>query len=512
MGSLRAIRGLATATSLIVLGGGAAHGQGLLGSPAWPPAIQVRTMLSPLPGLQLAQAGTDAGVGSQLGTDTDTIDGQDVTGTAPGLIQRNAPRPMSPLLRRPAPAEATGEAVVDEGEDLIAYTDPARGETVASRVRPELEPLGVRVGSFLVFPSIGAQERFSSNIFATPDDEISDFITQVRPSLIIGSDWNRHSLTFRADADLGFYADNSSEDFIDYRVGTAGRFDISNAAFINASADFNHLHEDRGSPDDVGGSEPTEFDDIALRAAYSQEFGRFRARLLGTFDNLDFDDVPAAGGGEIDNDDRDRIEAEGTVRLGYEIVPQYEAYVQGSYNNRDYRIGLDNNGFDRDSHGFAADVGIEVDFGGITFGDFFVGYRQQDYDDPAFDSISGLDAGATITWNVTPLTTVVGTVSRSVEETITAGSSGFFGTEFDLSVDHELLRNLILSAKARYINRDYQDIDRIDDYYEAGLGADYMMNRNVSVTAGYKYRERDSDDPGSEYDEHVALVGIKLQY
>jgi hypothetical protein len=497
MGSLRSFGGAVAASSLLILAAASgARAQDWMQTTS--PAALVLSM-QPRATTQVAQSETP-----ETGPEQPESP----------LLQSGAgamPRPMSPLLRLPGPREATGESVEDDLADEVQYVDPERGETVRSRKRPELEPLGVRVGSFLLFPSITAEEEFNSNIFATSTDEESDLISHVKPGLIVDSDWNRHRVTFRADADLGFYTDNDSEDFQDYRAGAAGRLDISEGAYLTASADYMHLHEDRGSPDDVRGEEPTEFDDIAVRGAYYQEFGRFRARVLGSFDDLDFSDVPSAGG-DINNDDRDRYEGEGVVRIGFEVVPMTEVYVQGSYNVRDYQASVDDAGFDRDSHGFAGDIGAEVDFGGIVFGDFFVGYREQDYEDPAFDTISGVDAGATITWNVTPLTTVVGTVRRTVEETITAGSSGFFGTEFTVSVDHELLRNLILTGEAGYINRDYDGISREDDVLQASLAATYMMNRNIYLKGRYKFTDRTSTDDTVEYDQHVGLVSLTLQY
>jgi hypothetical protein len=510
MASLRCVRAVAaTAVLVLVTAAGARAGTSETETP-WGRALLSRLRFEsalapvhakPLAGPQIAQA-EPSGDGSTSGLT------QLPTQTSAGL--EDMPRPMSPLLRLP-PREAIGDVVDTEDDELLPYIGPERGETVLTRDRPELEPMGVRVGSFLVLPSITGAEEFNSNIFATPDEEVSDFITHVLPSLIIDSDWAVHRLTFRADADIGVYADNEDENFQDYRVGAAGRLDISSMSHFALGADFKHLHEARDSPDDVGGAEPTEFNDIAATAEFYQEFGRFRARVLGTFDDLNFDDVPGAGG-DINNDDRDRYETEGTVRLGYELVPEYEAYAQGSYNVRNYDAATDDNGFDRDSNGFSGDVGIEVDFGGITFGDFFIGYRAQYYDDPEFETIDGLDAGAHLVWNVTPLTTVTGTLRRSIGETVSEDSSGFIGTEFDLTVDHELLRNLILGAEARYVNRDYEGIDRIDDVYEAGINANYMLNRNVYLGGGYEYHSRHSTFAEEEYDQHVATIHLTLQY
>ncbi len=42
-----------------------------------------------------------------------------------------------------------------------------RGDTVATRARPEYDPLGIRAGSFLFFPQLSVDELYNDNIFAT---------------------------------------------------------------------------------------------------------------------------------------------------------------------------------------------------------------------------------------------------------------------------------------------------------------------------------------------------------
>ena len=46
-----------------------------------------------------------------------------------------------------------------------------RGDTVLTRPRPELDPLGVRLGSFFLFPRADVVESFNDNIFATEKDK-----------------------------------------------------------------------------------------------------------------------------------------------------------------------------------------------------------------------------------------------------------------------------------------------------------------------------------------------------
>ena len=66
--------------------------------------------------------------------------------------------------------------------------EPERGATVTERSRPELDPLGLRLGSFLVYPRLAVGERFDDNIFAVDDNWDADFITTVTPDARIQSD------------------------------------------------------------------------------------------------------------------------------------------------------------------------------------------------------------------------------------------------------------------------------------------------------------------------------------
>lgn len=63
--------------------------------------------------------------------------------------------------------------------------DLQRGDTVATRPRPELDPLGVRVGGFLLFPSVAVEEYYDDNLFATQSARVDDFLTVLKPRVEI---------------------------------------------------------------------------------------------------------------------------------------------------------------------------------------------------------------------------------------------------------------------------------------------------------------------------------------
>src|SRR3546814_5358226 len=86
--------------------------------------------------------------------------------------------------------------------------------------------------------------------------------------------------------------------------------------------------EERGSPDDVNGEEPTEYTLITPFVGAFHRWNRVSLDVEAGADVLDFDDVGTAAGTTINNDDRDRTEYSLTTRLGYDIMPQYEAFIR----------------------------------------------------------------------------------------------------------------------------------------------------------------------------------------
>jgi hypothetical protein len=62
-----------------------------------------------------------------------------------------------------------------------------RNVTVRDRPRPNYDALGLRAGSFLIFPKIEASEAHEDNVFAEETNEKSDWVTSVAPSVRVES-------------------------------------------------------------------------------------------------------------------------------------------------------------------------------------------------------------------------------------------------------------------------------------------------------------------------------------
>ena len=396
--------------------------------------------------------------------------------------------------------------------DTALAQDVARRETVMNRARPELDALGMRAGRFLAFPRLGVEVQSNDNIFADPANEVDDTIMVIRPELLVESDWGRHALVLGADAAIGRYDDADNEDYDDFGVWADGRLDLGRGQ-LQGGLRHRDLHEERTSPDDRGGTEPTEYSTDAVTAAWLWRPSRLLLRLSGGYETLDYDDTPGAV--PPDNDDRDRDVLNLGVRSGYEISPDYALWAEVRGTTVDYDQTVDNDGFERSSDGYDLVVGSTMDFSGVTFGEVFAGYRSREYDDARYSDSDGATFGVDVTWNVTGLTTLTVLARQSVEATTIVGASGIDTTSFGLKADHELLRNLIVSASVSDVTEDYDGIDRQDDITRAGVQLRYLMNRRFHWTLGYDLDQRDTSgvraDPDDEYDMNLLFLRLEAQ-
>ena len=110
---------------------------------------------------------------------------------------------------------------------------------------------------------------------------------------------------------------------------------------------------------------------------YRHNFARFFTVVGGGVQRLFYEDV-----GDTDNSQRDRWEYGARARLGYQLSPRIGTFVQGNYSYRDYDDDqiIEGEEVSRNSHGYRAAVGTEVDITSILFGEMSVGYSWRDYD------------------------------------------------------------------------------------------------------------------------------------
>lgn len=382
--------------------------------------------------------------------------------------------------------------------------EPDPNVSVTARPRPDFDPLGIRAGGFLIYPSVALDTTYDTNVFATKNNTKDDVVFTARPRINVQSNFPRHSLNWTLATDVGRYVDQTNENFWDYGTSVGGRLDITRNNRLTAGAQFSRGHESRDDPEDRGADltrRPVRFFDYGGNLGFQQEFNRINFGLGGTFDRRDYRQTDS----NIPENERDRNLFGGNLRTGYFISPRINAFLQGTY-QREQRDASDTQ---RDNNVYGVGVGTAIDITGILFGEVSVGWAKQEFDDSDLGSNDDFTYGVNMTWNPTGLTSVR-----------LDGSGGFVPSDvgssnlqnrMGLRVDHELLRNLLIGSQFIYTRDDFQDTNRTDNRYDFGPSITYLINRHFSVGASYLGTIRNSDVSTSEFDRHLVTLRINAQ-
>ncbi len=414
------------------------------------------------------------------------------------------------LLSRPLWLAAFGTFAGLLTLNNAGHAEDLRGQGVAERQYDAYTARGVRLGTFVLRPSLTVTETYDSNVFASDTGEVSDFVTEINPNVVLESDWANHAVRLEADLNQSLHASEDSEDATDWSVGASGRLDVLDQTQLRAGVLYGSLTEDRGEPEDIGAAaEPTDYSLFELSAGITQRFNRLIFDVGADYTELDFDDTPLIGGGFDENDDRDRTILEIAVEVGYELVADTIVFLRGTYNERDYDLDTPAVAVNRDSDGYEVVAGASFELGSLATGEVFAGYQEQFFDDPSFSPVSGIAYGAAVDWYVTPLTTVRVSADTAIEDTTSGGASAFESQTVAVGVDHEFLRNLVASLDVEYTQEDFASSARKDEIYEVELGIDYLIDQVFSIGAFVGYEERDSSTAGDSFSREI--VGVRLR-
>ncbi|MGA8614520.1 MAG: outer membrane beta-barrel protein [Xanthobacteraceae bacterium] len=391
------------------------------------------------------------------------------------------------------------------------------GETVMERPRPEFDPIGLRAGDFFWFPRAEADETYNNNIFATPSPTSSDLITTLQPSFDLLSSFPSNALNLHGGAAFQNYAEHPAQDTEDGFGAIDGRLDVTAGNWLYGGAQVAHLHLPRTSPDSPGNAaEPVTYNDYTVNAGYTQTRLRLGYQAELAVHGEGYNAVPLIGGGILPQDAQNLTVSQAALRISYEWVPDYVGYARFAANLREYEHVLPGS-VRFNSTGYRGDFGLQILPRHIIYGDIYAGYLSQIYSASSFGSISGLDAGGRLVWNLTRLTTVTFTGLRAVNTSnpsIGITGVGYLASAVTVDVSHELLRNLLLSATAGYENDAFQGVSRTDNISSAGASVKYLLNRNLYLGTSFQYQQRNSSGTavGTPYAQSILMVRLITQF
>ncbi|MEO8112750.1 MAG: outer membrane beta-barrel protein [Phenylobacterium sp.] len=410
--------------------------------------------------------------------------------------------PQAPVTTIPTPATPAAAAAVP-GDNFRRDATIS----VAQRPREGYEARGIRLGTFMAYPKVTLSAVSDDNIYATSTGQTQDTVWHATPGVSVNSDWIRHAFSAYAQTSINKYQDHSAEDTTDYGVGVGGKLDVTRDTFATGHVDYIRGTEPRTSPNSPASAlEPVRYDLWSVGVTGRHEFNRLLAAGRLESQRFDYASPSDANGNRLDQSFRDRTNTTIGGRLDYAVSPATALFVDVQADKHEYKhTGTTS----RDSSGTRVQGGVNFEITALVRGDIGVGYIRQSFDDSTQRDLKGFSANGSVEWFPTQLTTVTFNVARTIEDSAVAGSAAYLSTNVHARVEHELLRNVILTGQVGYGKDEYTGIDREDRRKSAGVGVSYLINRTLGLSASYDYSNQKG---GSNFTDNRVSATLTVQY
>jgi hypothetical protein len=428
------------------------------------------------------------------------------------------PRPPPPAPPPPPgpPQQAGGHTSAQQIAARASYADAYRPPDAPPRRPPVVEtdafePLGVRVGTFLLKPSIEVSRGHDSNPSHVPDGK-SSWFTMVEPALQLRSQWSRHEYGVNLRGSYTSYDSLSSANSPLVDLKTFGRYDITRDTRIDTESRFYLSTDYPGSP-----NLPADIAKLPVYTSYgstaglTHRFNRLELSAKGSMDRTTYRDSELTDGSTSSNRDRDYNQYGGQARASYELTPGVKPFVEIGGDVRQHDLAIDRNGFKRDSSALTPKTGTTFELTRRLTGEISAGYLIRRYDDDALQDLRGVVFDASLVWAATGLTTATLTANSRAEESTVAGVSGALRRDVALQIDHAFRRWLIGTLKFGYGYDQYIGNGRDDVRTSLGAAITYKLNREFSLKGEYRYDQLRSNAANVDYDANVFLLGLKMQ-
>ncbi len=388
---------------------------------------------------------------------------------------------------------------------------PAPEDTpVKTRQHPGYEPVGVRAGAWMFYPSLTAGTIYDSNVFASNTVRRSDIAANVHPSLRAEALWERHAATVQADVSSHFYRGNPGLDYTDATLKGRGRVDLTDDSALLLSFRGGHLNEEVGSlSSPSGAAQPTPYDfwsgDVTYRKQYNRLIGSVGIRV----DSYDFGSTRALDGTVISQDGRDGSVYTAHGRIGYVLSPQLGVFAAAEGNARDLR-GTPAQPLT--SSGYRVLTGVDMQLSRLVRGEIGIGYARQSFDAATIGTVEGPAYRARLVWSPTRRIDIRFNAEQIVTEASDTSATGVRADALQVALDYELRRNVVLSLGYTYEIDKFLGQARRDVVSASQAELKYRLNRHTSVGLRHRFIARDSSLPSFTYDKHELGLNVTAQY
>ncbi|MDD5130131.1 MAG: outer membrane beta-barrel protein, partial [Candidatus Omnitrophica bacterium] len=380
-------------------------------------------------------------------------------------------------------------------------------QTISQDFQPEGIVLGkdltkensVSVGQARFKTAVTVSETFDDNIFLTPSDKKSDYITELNPQIFMDLPFGideRHNFQVLYDVQLGSYADHNSQNYQDQALTSLLNFklpfgyfairDFFNKTSSRAGTEFTNLI--RRTDNQADALLGIEFNKLANEFNYTHFTRHFNSRDYTPYNYTE--DV-------------------GTSTTYYQLFPKTKALFEYNYGNIDYTS--DNS---RDGYFNQYRFGFKGDLTGKTIGIIKVGYQDRKYNDDSEQGWSHFVAEFGLMSQLSDRTKLTLRFIDTAIESVYDNNNYYNNNSLVIELNQGLAGHLSLNALFGVDRNLYPEVGTIvdkkrkDTILTGGLGLEYQVKDWVKAGLNYQYREDISNIDPQDYNQNQVMASI----
>jgi len=368
---------------------------------------------------------------------------------------------------------------------------------------------GLQVGSqFLLLPRLDADTTYDTNIYNVDQGKIDDAIVSIRPRLLLKSDFARHYMALRGGADFRLHADTTAEDSEQYDASWLGQLDLGSRISLRGEAGYLRGIERRGTAGDQFLSDsPIEFDRKSASLRLQRTGGALEILTEARIAEKDYNDT-SQNGVAVDLSGRDVTIRAARARASSRLNSRTRMFVEAAGNQIRYeRVGAT----PRDSDGFAALGGVQLQISSLVDLEAAVGYIHQNFDDPMVKSVNGINYRLQVDWTPKPDWQLTARVGRFIDPSPRDEVPAIVRSDFSLEARHAVSDRLLLSAEGGFLEENYSGSLRKDQRYYARLGAHYRLADPIGLIASAGFRKQDGGMGSRDYEGFAISIGVRVK-
>lgn len=362
---------------------------------------------------------------------------------------------------------------------------------------------GVPVGPFRASGDVTASLKYDSNLFSRPAAS-SSLIETLGVGVGLKARKGPSEVVLGYDGEYGNVNDSSVDNYDDHEVSVSGQWKPASRHRFNARGFYSSKHDPRGSDDTRIQATPNEWHDKGIVGAY--EFGSESSK--GRF-KLD-------AGYHDKNYTNNRVTTSALdlkqTRIGatffWRVAPKTSVLVEARRSRDNYVTAL------RDSDLTDVLAGVTWTATGKTSGTLKLGYSKRDFDaSTGLQDQSGAIWEGTVTWKPRSYSVFDLSLGRGIDNATAAGDAAITNSRIALAWRHKWDAHWNSKLNLGYTESDYANAaNRLDKQVQYGASLDYLLNRRLTLSAGYQRTDKDTNAAGFEYLRDLVTLSARFGF